>query len=404
MIDRAREMYSETLIKEEFLQVKKWLKPFGKKIENALNRCNRELLAKKRECEDMLLCEDIDAFLFALYQLGTAMDELLQKDVVIPEREQVLEFYFKVRNFLNLSEGMDEHYRLYCDYNDVGEFQLHLFCVDPSYLLQQRLDKANATIYFSATLLPVNYYKELLCDELDVYAVYAESVFRQSQRAIVVGKDVSSRYTRRNQQEYARFAEYICHIVRQKRGNYMVFCPSYKMMEEIYSHFLLQVKEDVEVMLQTSHMGEQDRENFLAAFAVERENSLVAFCVLGGIFSEGIDLTREKLIGAIIVGVGLPQIGHEREIMKSYFTETGRDGFSFAYLYPGMNKVIQAAGRVIRTTEDRGVIALLDERFCQSSYASTFPREWDDYRVVDLPGMDATLQRFWAENSPGGDF
>jgi Rad3-related DNA helicase len=286
----------------------------------------------------------------------------------------------------------------------VGEFQLHLFCVDPSYLLQQRLDKANATIYFSATLLPVNYYKELLCDELDVYAVYAESVFRQSQRAIVVGKDVSSRYTRRNQQEYARFAEYICHIVRQKRGNYMVFCPSYKMMEEIYSHFLLQVKEDVEVMLQTSHMGEQDRENFLAAFAVERENSLVAFCVLGGIFSEGIDLTREKLIGAIIVGVGLPQIGHEREIMKSYFTETGRDGFSFAYLYPGMNKVIQAAGRVIRTTEDRGVIALLDERFCQSSYASTFPREWDDYRVVDLPGMDATLQRFWAENSQGGDF
>ena len=130
---------------------------------------------------------------------------------------------------------------------------------------------------------------------------------------------------------------------------------------------------------------------------------MVALCVLGGIFAEGIDLTEEKLIGAIIVGVGLPQIGNEREIMKQYFSETDRDGFAFAYLYPGMNKVIQAAGRVIRTQSDTGVIALLDERFCQGMYRQTFPREWNDSRICRLETVDQTLEEFWQQWQPQED-
>ena len=125
------------------------------------------------------------------------------------------------------------------------------------------------------------------------------------------------------------------------------------------------------------------------------ENSLVAFCVLGGIFSEGIDLTNERLIGSIVVGVGLPQIGNEREIMKQYFDATGRNGFDFAYRYPGMNKVIQAAGRVIRTTEDRGIIALLDERFCQYAYRAIFPREWQDAEVCNIATLEDKIENFW---------
>lgn len=403
LVDRAREMYSETLCKEEVLAMKKKLKPFGKKLERSLERVNREMLQMKRQCEQMLVLDNMDAFLFALYQAASAMDELLQKDVVLPDRDDIMEFYFKVRNFTNLSDSMDEHDRIYCDYNDRGEFLLHLFCVDPSGMLQQRLDRARACVFFSATLLPIGYYKALLCQESDVYAIYAQSVFAQEQRALLIGSDVSSRYTRRNRQEYERYADYIDRIVSKRMGNYMVFCPSYKMQEEICAIFMAQYVRQCDVMIQTGGMTEQERENFLAEFEASRSRSMVAFCVLGGIFAEGIDLTEEKLIGAIIVGVGLPQIGNEREIMKQYFSETDRDGFAFAYLYPGMNKVIQAAGRVIRTQSDTGVIALLDERFCQGMYRQTFPREWNDSRICQLETVDQTLEEFWQQWQPQED-
>ncbi len=395
LVDRAREMYSETMIKEEFLLMKRKLKPFGKKLERCLERCNKEMLHLKRQCENMLVLGEMDVFVFALLNLATAMDELLQRDVVIPERDEMLEFYFKVRNFIYLADYFDDHYRIYCDYNDNGDFCLHLFCVDPSMMLQERLDRAKACVFFSATLLPIQYYKELLCTKKDVYAIYAEPVFEQRQRVLLIGRDVTSKYTRRNQNEYERFAEYIVQIVSKRKGNYMVFCPSYKMMEEIYLQFLAKNLSSCDVLLQESGMKEKQREEFIEEFALERETSLVAFCVLGGIFSEGIDLTREKLIGSIIVGVGLPQIGNDREVMKQYFASTGRDGFAFAYLYPGMNKVIQAAGRVIRTSDDTGVIALLDERFCQNAYRSTFPREWDDAIACDVATAGDIVDAFW---------
>lgn len=398
MVDRAREMYSETLVKEDFLTMKKYLKPLGKQIERALERCNRRFLEWKRECDSLLLPEDADAFLFSLYSLSGVMDELLQTETELPHRDDVLTFYFTLRNFITLAERRDQHYRLYCDYRDNGDFCVHLFCVDPSLLLQERLDRASATVYFSATLLPIRYYKELLCHDEDVYAVYAPSVFTKEQRLLLVGRDVTSRYVRRNSQEYERFATYILRIVEKKKGNYMVFCPSYKMLEEISAVFLSRQEEEYDVLIQTSAMAEAQKEEFLEEFEKEREKSLVAFCVMGGVFSEGIDLARERLIGAVIVGVALPQIGNEREVMKQYFTETERDGFSFAYLYPGMNKVIQAAGRVIRTPEDRGVIALLDQRFCQWSYARTFPREWEDHQICDLNSVDEVLRDFWKKD------
>lgn len=397
LVDRAREMYSETLIKEDFLRMKRKCKTFGKKIERALERCNRELLYMKRECESIRVLDDIDAFLFSLLNLAAAFDELLEKEVVIPEREEVLEFYFRMRNFIRLTDDVDGHYRIYCDYNEKEEFCLHLFCVDPSRMLQERLDKSRATVFFSATMLPLAYYRELLCEKKDVYAVYTESVFEKTQRALVIGKDVTSKYTRRNEQEYQSFVAYILRIVSAKKGNYMVFCPSYKMMEEIYLQFCALSLANYDVQIQQSGMKEQSREEFLAEFSKKRDKSLVAFCVLGGVFAEGIDLIREQLIGAIIVGVGLPQVNHSRELIKHYFEEIGKDGFAFAYLYPGMNKVIQAAGRVIRTTEDRGVIALLDERFCQSGYKNTFPREWDDVKICDKETIGDAMKRFWEQ-------
>ena len=404
LVERAREMYSEHLKKEEFLEMKKLLKSFGKRPARNLERCSRIMLAWKRDCEKVLFLSDVDELVFAVMNVCTDIDELLRHNVLGEKKKTVQEFYFKLRNFLHLAEEADEHYRMYCDFGDDGGFWLHLFCVDPSRLLQERLDRGRATVFFSATLLPVNYYKELLCAKTDVYAIYAESVFDPGRRAICIASDVTSRYTRRSPEEYEKYAAYISRIVSCRNGNYMVFFPSYRFLEQVRECFQEDSSKagdargaDTEVICQTSGMTEEEKEAFLEKFEEEREGTLVAFCVMGGVFSEGIDLVKEKLIGAILVGAGLPQIGNERDVMRRFFDERQRDGFAYAYLYPGMNKVIQGAGRVIRTAEDRGIIALLDERFLQSSYQRTFPREWSDYQICSLETVKEQMERFWNE-------
>ena len=178
----------------------------------------------------------------------------------------------------------------------------------------------------------------------------------------------------------------------------MVFFPSYAFMERVQDAFTKKELRQFDVITQQSSMTEEERDAFLLEFEQERKKSLLAFCVMGGLFSEGIDLTNERLIGAIIVGTGLPQVCNERKLLMDYFNSRGGDGFAYAYLYPGMNKVQQSAGRVIRTTEDVGVIALLDERFCYREYQQTFPREWQDYSVETLDTVEESVTKFWDEN------
>lgn len=180
----------------------------------------------------------------------------------------------------------------------------------------------------------------------------------------------------------------------------MAFFPSHVFLQNIYDAYSRYFLNDsVECLLQEEHMDEESRELFLTKFEEDREagSTLLGFCVLGGIFSEGIDLKNESLIGAVIVGTGLPQVCTEREILKRYFDSQGDNGFDFAYKYPGMNKVLQAAGRVIRTAEDIGIIALLDERFLNNSYLRMFPREWKEYEKVSLEQIANRVERFWDE-------
>lgn len=196
---------------------------------------------------------------------------------------------------------------------------------------------------------------------------------------------------------YQRFAQYILRTVLAKRGNYLVFFPSYRFMEDVYEAFQMILEEEmgIECIVQSQYMGEEAREIFLETFEEERKDSLVGFCVMGGIFSEGIDLTKDKLIGAVIVGTGLPQVCNDREILKAYFDGKGMPGFYYAYLYPGMNKVLQSAGRVIRTEEDRGVILLLDARFQERQYQEVFPREWSRYENCRLDNLEKKIEEFW---------
>lgn len=397
LVERGREMYSARLCKEDFLAVRKILKTLSPAVERELTKCNKLMLAYKRECDTCRIYENIPDLVFALMRLGARMDEFMQKHPQFPGRDEVSDFYFALRNFLNIYERVDDHYVIYGQHEEDGTFAVRLFCVDPSYNLQECTDKANATVFFSATLLPIQYYRQLLTTKTDVYAVYAQTTFSQEQRLLLIGSDVSSKYTRRNEAGYRNFAEYIYRTAKSRTGNYIAFFPSYLFLDQVYEQFLGIKDEKMEVIRQESSMREAEREEFLMAFAGERDHSMVAFCVLGGIFGEGIDLKEEQLIGAVIVGTGLPQISTEREILKGYYDERGMSGFDYAYRFPGMNKVLQAAGRVIRTAADVGVIELLDDRFLQSDYRALFPREWEQRSVCNLANVERRLDEFWKQ-------
>lgn len=398
LVERGRDMYSAQVTKESFLKQKKILKHYSKKLEQRLEKCNKQMLEWKRECEEYCVYDNTGAFIFSLMQLAAEVDKFLQTHPEFPERKEVSEFYLNLRHFLNVFDVLDENYVIYTDFNEDGEFCLHLYCVNPSANIQERLDRGLSTVFFSATLLPIQYYKNLLSTREDNYAVYAKSVFENDQKLLLVGRDVSSLYTRRNRLEFAKIARYIYQTAQAKTGNYMVFFPSYKMMEQVYEEYLPINLGTTDTIVQSVGMTEVQREDFVGAFAgTGKDKSLVGFCVLGGIFSEGLDLKNEQLIGVIIVGTGLPQICTEREILKNYYQEEKGQGFAYAYLYPGMNKVQQAAGRVIRTLEDRGVIELLDERFLRRDYLEMFPREWQDYQICDLDNFQEKLETFWEE-------
>ena len=396
LVERGREMYSAVLYKEQFLSVKKKFKDHPK-LTRQLDACNKILLEMKRECENYQIHSSISSFYIKLVNVLNTMEKIMEEKRQTDE--EVLEFYFAVRFFLNIYEELDESYTIYTEMEEDGRFKIKLFCINPANNLDKYLAYGNSTIFFSATLLPITYYKKLLSVESDDYAVYAESPFDENNRFVTVGYDVSTKYTKRNAEMYQKYAKYIKRILDTKKGNYLVFFPSYRFMEDVGNAFLELQLEDTVCVMQEQNMNEQKREEFLQQFEAEREERLVGFCVLGGVFSEGIDLKEERLIGAIIVGTGLPQVCNEREILKQYFEKQGESAFDYAYLYPGMNKVLQAAGRVIRTEQDIGMVALLDDRFQEWRYTDNFPREWKKIEYCNVDNVEEKLVQFWKEKN-----
>ncbi len=337
LVSRAREMYSASVYKEDFLEVKRIIKGKSPRLERQLDRCNKLLLSMKRECGDWQLLEDVTGLAAGIMTAFSYMETFMEEFPEFPERETVLDFYFCLRDFLNVYEELDGHYRIYEENREDGSFLVRLFCVDPSRLLSRCMDQGASTILFSATLLPVRYYKTLLSGNQEDYAVYVNSPFPEENRLLMVAEDVSSRYTRRSPSEYRKVADYIRIVTESRPGNYMVFFPSYQYMGEI-EEILEEEPLKADLLVQGQGMGEAEKTEFLEEFEKERSHSLAAFCVMGGVFSEGIDLKEERLIGVIVVGTGLPMVCVEQEVLKGYFDETEEKGFDFSYQYPGMNK------------------------------------------------------------------
>lgn len=401
--DRASEMYSASLVNEDVLALKKLIMKKDGRASRALDRLNRAMLSLRRNLGDypevgrgilsgtVAELPDINFLMEPLTGSYFELSRLLEEQKNFPERKEVLTGFFEIRTFLETAEQAGEGYRIYARFDDDG-FRIRLLCVDPSARLKKCLESARTTVFFSGTLLPVQYYKEMLTGDPEEYAIYTESPFDPENRLLLAASDVSSRYQRRTETEFRRIAEYLRITVSAKTGNYLAFFPSYEFLGKVEK--VLRIP-GTEILVQEKEMDEDQRRAFLSVFAKADGNSRLGLCVMGGAFSEGIDLAEDRLIGCIVVGTGLPAINPESELVKEYFDAAGKDGFDYAYRYPGMNKVRQAAGRLIRTDRDRGVILLLDDRFLTPRSRSLFPLEWADLRRTDLSRIEEELNSFW---------
>jgi len=376
LVDRSREMYSSEISKREFMDLRNSFKESSKKINKALNKINSQFIGYKKNIEEEYLVDndepkDIVPLLRSFITLG---EEWLLKNDKSPIREAVLELYFKVTGFLRTTEGYDENYVTYYEKLKDHDLKLKLFCVNPSYLLKEAIKRGKSTIFFSATLSPMDYFISILGGNEKSTRLRLRSPFPEGNLSILINNKIATTYKKR-EFSYEDVASWILNIVKIKKGNYLVFFPSYSYMNRVNEIFI-EKSEDIYVIIQKSGMTEEEKANFLKEFSEDRVETLVAFAVMGGSFGEGIDLTGDKLLGAIIVGVGLPQVCLERNIILDYFNKLNNRGFEYSYMYPGMNKVLQAIGRVIRSESDKGIVLLIDERFSRQEYKNLFPAEW----------------------------
>ncbi len=394
LVDRAREMYSAVLIKEQVLAAKRAVKDHAgfQSIVRQLDAVNKTMLGLKNRCEKLTELGEIDVLSMNVMRLlGTIETKMAEPHASIPD--DLLDLYFEARHFLAMHDIMDEHFTIYGDYTDDREFFVCLRCMDPSRPLRQCLDKGRAAVFFSATLLPVRYYRDQLGGTEEDYAVYAPSPFLPEMRRILIAPDVNTRYSHRNEREFIKIQQYVRTFVEARPGNYLVFFPSYQMLAQLQPYL---EELGYPLRVQTNKMKETEREEFLEYFETTDAGVRIGLCVMGGIFSEGIDLRADRLIGAVIISPGLPMFCPERELFKNYFDRSGVSGFDYAYRFPGINKVLQSAGRVIRTMEDKGAILLLDDRFATQAYQELFPREWFPNELVTLETLPLVLSQFWS--------
>ena len=384
--DRAREMYSADLKKEELTCLRKYFQ-------------EKNPWLAKRTAAVIRKLKSPDSMELSLIRLLEPLEEYLKDHPELEDREEIVRIYFGIRHFYMILGQINEGYEVYSS-GEGRSFVQHLFCVDPSACIEEYLDKARAAIFFSATLLPINYYRRLLGGRMSVDAFSIPSPFDKGKRLLMIAGDVTSRYSRRGEEQYKRIVGYLKIVVKAKKGNYMIFFPSYEMMTECLAIARTDIDTDeCDLIVQTPSMNEEEKESFLRVFSEGGKDSnraLIGFCVLGSFFSEGIDLTGDRLIGVLVVGTGLPKICKEREVIRKFFDNKGKKGYDYAYRYPGMNRVLQAAGRVIRTRDDRGLILLLDDRFLLHENQALLPEDWDSFYEVSLRNCGEVIRNFYS--------
>ena len=375
--DRVRNMYSPEIIKEEFYEVYKIIKA-EKSISKELFNINKKFINIKKSIDEaQILKESPEELINALRKFIAKAEKYFneRKNEKVPD--ELTDIYFKSIFFIKISEIADENFCYYADSTN-SKTMVKIFLIDTSHILKEIERNARSSIFFSATLTPLKYFRYLLGGEEDDYILKLSSPYDKENLNLMITSDISMKYTKRDT-NIEKACEYINTLITEKKGNYMIFFPSYNFMNKVYSVYEA-LYDTMNIIVQSRGLNEEEQIDILNRF--ENERNVVLFTVVGGIFSEGIDLPLDKLIGAVIIGTGIPQISFERNIIKAFFDEKMNTGYDYAYKYPGFNKVLQSAGRVIRTEEDKGTVLLIDSRFCQYTYLKLFPDHWKHYKKI----------------------
>lgn len=409
LIDRARDMYSAVLKKSDILAVKKEIGKESKLLNSSLNKVNSAMILLRKQCEEehqLIQKEPFTDIIATLENFSEVCSLWFEENRGKDVPPTLLQLYFDVRFFLRIAELYNDAYVSLVT-TAGSEVILRQICLDPAQFLDESLRKGRSTIFFSATLSPIDYFISVLgCavpvdtgkkrhrKEISVKRCVLPSPFSQEHLGLFVANQISTKFVHRPE-SLAPIAQMIATFCSGRIGNYLIYFPSYSYMKQVYELFISTYPQ-FDTLLQTGGMSESERENFLTSFHQTVSKTLIGFCVLGGIYAEGIDLKGDRLIGAVIVGVGLPQISLEQNLLRDYYQDKNGQGFQYAYQFPGMNKVLQAAGRVIRGENDRGIVLLIDSRFTTSEYRSLFPEHWNHAKIIrSTMELEHEISAFW---------
>jgi DNA excision repair protein ERCC-2 len=375
LVDRAREMFSAELKKSDFLAVQREFKHSSPAVHQAAKAINNHFITLRKPTDHRhRVWKDAPE---ALIQLAgdfaqNAEQALSDANSDAPTHPLLLDAYYAAQAFIRIGALYDERFATYAEISK-NETRIKLFCLDPSHLLRQAGKGYRSRVMFSATLTPGSYFMDMLGAEPEDYTLAVPSPFAKDQWEVTT-VPLSTRFADREQTKEP-LIRLLRQVLERHPGRYLFFFPSYEYMNAVYESFAVD-NPRLKTLLQQPHMTDAERIRFLSSFEAQDSETLAGFAVMGGVFSEGIDLVGDRLNGVVVVGVGLPQIGPERDTLKRYFDDTGRNGFDYAYVYPGMNKVLQAGGRLIRSEQDRGVLVLVDDRYLQPRYQKLLPEEW----------------------------
>ncbi len=401
LVDRAREMYSAQIRRSEIRAVIKALGQDLPAVRHALGSLDHYFKTQIQRCADegrgdgWLDRDPPEDLLPLLQRLQTEIEPVLARNRPTTWKEILTDLFFSVLSFLRVYDLFDEHYVTYGEKRGQADLILRLYCLDPSNRIHEACKRGRSATFFSATLTPIDYFRRLLGGERADYTLELDSPFPPENLLVMIADHIDTSYRGRGM-SYDDVARSIAAAVSGRRGNYMVYFPSYKYLQEVLPRFEAVAERNTLVMMQVPRMNERQKEQFLDVFNVSNPETVVGFAVMGGIFGEGIDLVGERLVGAIVVGVGLPQIGLERDLIKGYYDDHESAGFAYAYTYPGMNRVLQAAGRVIRSDVDRGLLLLIDKRFSREDYRELYLPSWGTPKQTrNVEEIGEAVDAFW---------
>ena len=398
--DRAREMYSATLNRGDLVKASERYggeKTIAEPLADIL--CDFDMyhemaMTEKREIDDHVCgfyinSQISESMAKPYYKLLKGIKRILNKDT---DDGELYQLFMDVKKLVSVIEIFDKRFTMYVEAMD-DDVRLRLMCLDPSFMLNENLKKGKSTILFSATLTPLEYFADVLgCQKAETITL--KSPFDKEKLCLVGVNNVSTRYEDRKKSA-GTIANIIRAAIEGKKGNYIVYFPSYAYLTEVKEIFEKKYPK-INVTYQKKSMSEKAKKDFLDSFDAKKDGTMVGFCVLGGSFSEGIDLRGERLIGAIIVGVGLPTISSELNIIKEHYDNTRENGYAYTYTYPGMIKVMQAAGRVIRSEDEKGVVFLVDDRFATPEYFELLPSHWKHIKYINnAKDLLKEVQEFW---------